>query len=359
MKLIPFVCSFLFTAAFALPSPSPDPQDTKTCTNPPLRKEWRTLSDQEKSDYITAVKCLQELPAVSTNAVPGAVSRYDDFVGLHVRDANTIHFVGHTLPWHRYFVAEYERAMINECNYTGGQPYWDFTLDSAREEDFLASPIFDPGPLGFGGNGPWIAESIDPFPPAPGRTGGGCVQDGPFKDLVVRLGPRENIQSNPRCLTRDFSPWIATTFLSAQLVKDTLDQTTFGWFDVKAQGKIQNVYTYRYHGGGHLAIGGELGTLADVWSSAGDPLFYLHHTNMDRLWWEWQKKDLPARLYDISNPIYPFDFPYGNATSRGNVTLEFEMPFREISKTVTIGDTMDIMGETLCYDYAPSPEKSW
>ena len=40
--------------------------------------------------------------------------------------------------------------------------------------------------------------------------------------------------------------------------------------------------------------------MVDPVSSPGDPLFYLHHTWLDKLWWNWQSIDLKHRLTDIS-----------------------------------------------------------
>ena len=50
----------------------------------------------------------------------------------------------------------------------------------------MKSPVFDPV-YGFGGNGPFVP--IDPTNPneVPGRTGGGCVFDGPFKNYIVQF----------------------------------------------------------------------------------------------------------------------------------------------------------------------------
>lgn len=58
-------------------------------------------------------------------------------------------------------------------------------------------------------------------------------------------------------------------------------------------------------------------------SSPGDPLFYLHHTWLDKVWWDWQNLNISSRLYDISgrnvqdpNQKFPpgFPFPPGNGT---------------------------------------------
>lgn len=74
----------------------------------------------------------------------------------------------------------------------------------------------------------------------------------------------------------------------------------------------------------------------------------MHHANLDRLWWSWQKKDLAARLKDISGPINILD--YDNVIG-GNVTLAFPLSLGVNAMNVTIRDVMDIQGPTLCYDY--------
>lgn len=45
--------------------------------------------------------------------------------------------------------------------------------------------------------------------------------------------------------------------------------------------------------------------MSDVSASPGDPLFYLHHANIDRLWWLWQAADLPARLEEMGGQNVP------------------------------------------------------
>lgn len=48
--------------------------------------------------------------------------------------------------------------------------------------------------------------------------------------------------------------------------------------------------------------------MQDVYSSPGDPLFYLHHAGLDHLWADWQKLDSPKRLHEIEGNAISFDF---------------------------------------------------
>lgn len=40
-------------------------------------------------------------------------------------------------------------------------------------------------------------------------------------------------------------------------------------------------------------------------AAPGDPASFLHHAYLDRVWWRWQQKDLPTRLYDIGGDSIP------------------------------------------------------
>ena len=74
-----------------------------------------------------------------------------------------------------------------------------------------------------------------------------------------------------------------------------------------------------------------------------DPLFYMHHTNLDRIWWRWQEAS-PERLYDISgrNSSSP---PYGN------VTLSYPLEMGDIGPTIPIRDVMDTRKAPSCFIY--------
>lgn len=81
------------------------------------------LSEEQRQEYITAVKCLMKLPPkANTTTFPGALSRFDDWVAFHMTHAMQLHDNLHLFGAHKYFVWEYEKALREECNYTGYQP---------------------------------------------------------------------------------------------------------------------------------------------------------------------------------------------------------------------------------------------
>lgn len=52
-----------------------------------------SLSKQSRIDYINAVQCLQQKPAISSQSdVPGARNRFDDFQAVHITLASIVHF---------------------------------------------------------------------------------------------------------------------------------------------------------------------------------------------------------------------------------------------------------------------------
>ena len=70
------------------------------------------------------------------------------------------------------------------------------------------------------------------------------------------------------------------SFRSRTLVRDALQQPTFEAFQNSLEGNP--------HGTVHVMVGGEMGA---VDTSARDPVFWAHHTNIDRMWDVWLALD--------------------------------------------------------------------
>ncbi|EAU83695.1 monooxygenase [Coprinopsis cinerea okayama7 len=337
--------SIFLSQVFAAPAPVEEAQPFQRrakCANIRIRKEWRDLTVAERQDYIRAVKCLMSTPSTSTRR--GVVSRFDEFQACHIDLTDEVHQVGHFLAWHRHFLTLYANAMRDECGYQGPATYWDWSRDADGPGRMRDSPVFDPV-TGFGGDGATSSPSPNPgnpgFPGFPGFPGGGggCVATGPFNTTRLNLGPGTAVGEH--CLTRAIGDQMKSSLTSAN-VQATLAQTTFETFRTTLENGGRAVNGFGIHGGGHAAVGGEM---VNPYSSPGDPLFYLHHGNLDRIWWKWQSADLANRLNAISGPTTqrpPFT----------NVTLNFMMPYTSLIPPLAVREIMDIEAEPSCFQYA-------
>ncbi|KAJ5585486.1 uncharacterized protein N7459_005286 [Penicillium hispanicum] len=317
------------------------------CKDPPQRKEWRQLTKPERADYLNAVRCLASKPDI-TGGLENATNLYQSFQATHSQQTPAIHWVGHFILWHRYFTATYEKYLRDACGYQGAQPYWNWALDTSSTDNssmkVFETAVFD-SDYGFGGNGkPFLpaTPAQNPFN-LTGRTGGGCVQDGPFRqgEFSLNVG---HPKGKPDCLRRDYIPWIMNYFGRQSLVDHVQSQPDYTTF-ARAIENIPNFSQPNIHGSGHFGVGGVLGTLGNSALSPGDPLFFMHHCNLDHIFWQWQKKNLPTRFHQVGGPIKPFD--YGGK----NVTLGFKVNIGKLAPNVTLEQLLNPQGGTLCYGY--------
>ncbi|RPA88302.1 Di-copper centre-containing protein [Ascobolus immersus RN42] len=363
--LLAFVLA-LGVSVDAIPAPPSNKEDPSVgrCKKPVIRKEWRTLSNKEKDNFLKAVNCLhKQKKAKTTKFYPGATTRFEDFIAEHKQQTPYIHLVGHFLPWHRLFIAEFENTIRKECKYDGGVPYWDYTKDS---EDIALAPVFADS-HGFGGNGtPPPGTSPEPFVPY-------CVTTGPFANWTLNIGPGVSQErlAEPRCLSRSIWKDIATVWMAPEIEAEIKRQTYFGAMTRSLEGE-PTFEEVGMHGAGHFVVGG---TSSDVFTSNTEPIFYLHHANLDRIWWEWQQTNYADRLWDISGSIIPrrpdvFEGgDYSNLPS-GNVTLDFPLSMGKLNTgkdgNVKIKQIMDVFGGkkdkkdkdagVLCYNYDSTPD---
>ncbi|KUJ14569.1 Di-copper centre-containing protein [Mollisia scopiformis] len=268
------------------------------------------LTTYERDDYVKAVKCLMSTPSkLDAKSYPGAKTRYDDFVVVHMNMTPSVHGTADFLHWHRYYVWAYEEALRNECGYKGYQPYWNW----GKYADPTTSPIFNGDAHSMGGNGESVKHSGGylgmAFINVPAGKGGGCVKTGPFANTTVNVGPlagsmdpslkipnnprSDGFGYNPRCLRRDVNNYFTSQYLRpidiANHITSSPDINTF-------QTTLQTDTTkaFSLHTGGHYTIWGDPG--GDFFVSPGEPVFWLHHGQVDRHWWIWQDQDPTTRV---------------------------------------------------------------
>lgn len=205
------------------------------------------------------------------------------------------------------------------------------------------------------------SSGLPPIYLAPG-TGGGCVKSGPFKDMKVNLGPAAldtpggisvtnpngPLAYNPRCLSRSLSDDVNQDYANASAVISVLlkPQNVYD-FQMQMQG-VPGSGNIGVHGGGHYSIGGDPGR--DVFTSPGDPVFYLHHSQIDRIWWIWQMLSPSKRIYSdsaIAGTNTFLDNPPSAATTR-NDYIDFGHAGGPPRK---IGDLLSTVDGPFCYIY--------
>jgi tyrosinase len=334
---------FLQLAAGVVGSPTPVPGLDKragACSFIRVRKEWRALTASEKQNFISSVLCLQSRPSKVVGKA-GVKTRFDEFQACHIDLTDEVHQVGHFLAWHRHFITMFDKALRDECGFTGIMPYWDWSIDADSTRAMKDSPIYDPT-TGFGGDGVSGTYTLPPDPN--GQSSAfpfaykGCVRTGPFANQTVRLGPGRLVTEH--CLVRGIDEASKQTLATSQ-VNRVMQLTPFERFRTGLENGIAAGFGFGIHGGGHQAVGGEM---LNPYSSPADPLFYLHHGNLDRLWWQWQRVDRATRMFDISGPTTqrpPFT----------NVTLDFQMTFTTLGPLVPVREIMDTETQPSCFVY--------
>ncbi|KAH9218684.1 hypothetical protein DL95DRAFT_360405 [Leptodontidium sp. 2 PMI_412] len=322
---------------------------TSGCTldNVIVRKEWNALSLTERIAYTDAVLCLKSKdPLTPPSVSPGTLSRFDDFQATHVNQSSWVHWSVYFLPWHRYLMHSYETALRNECGYTGSHPYWDWSLNGGN---ISAQAMFSGavGSLGSNGlsvpHGPvtlTIPSSPPRFAQVPAGTGGGCITDGPFVNFTSNIGPfgpplsDTAFEYNPICISRDFRPTNLMANSQYANVTSTIASANLDTFMVGMNG---------LHGNGHTSIGGLQG---DLFTSNGDPVFYLHHAQVDRVWSIWQGLDFENRKNQVTGTLTLMNTP---PSELGTIDTVMDLGFNGGSKTA--GDLASTIDGDMCYIY--------
>lgn len=243
-------------------------------TNLKVRKNAARLTSTEISRFINAVLNLKKTMVKGTDGTP--ISIYDQFVATHLGSfdvagridsngdsfANPGHMGDAFLPWHREFLYQFEHV-LQIVDPTVTVPYWDYTDRNATQNIIFQNNFIGPN----GG-----ASGI----------GGGSVQSGFFsaangwlqrKDLSGKTWVGKYTETQP--LTRKLRAF--TDLPTTTQINDTLAKTTYKDF----RSSIERVT----HNNAHIWVGG---SISNVGTSPNDPIFWMLHANIDRIWAEWQ-----------------------------------------------------------------------
>ncbi|KAH3981818.1 hypothetical protein HBI70_152860 [Parastagonospora nodorum] len=319
------------------------------CSEFLTRKEWRTLNNSEKAKWVGAVKCLASISherlslTKNQTMLEGKRSLYDDFSYSHALVEHSAHRNAYFLPWHRWFIYLFDTSLRQTCGYSGPTPYWDWSRDHA---DLFNSPVFEDSPeYGLGRTG-------DPEADCTVTTGAFASSSGDFQ---LAWPIRHRLRRNLTLITGWYPHELPQNrTLGLESVRDLIEKTTGDFY------KFQYAMT-QMHNHVHDFVGGDLaGDCPDTLPEAdcqgmamsftpNDPLFWLHHVQLDRLWSEWQHhhpsnfaafSGIPLNPHNMSDPRYDVE-----------AHADHQMPFDVQSVPMMPSTLFDIEAWPLCYRY--------
>ncbi|WP_030192477.1 tyrosinase family protein [Streptomyces sp. NRRL S-87] len=253
-----------------------------------IRKNQASLTADEKKRFVNA---LLELKRNGT---------YDTFVTTHngfiMSDTDSGERVGHRspsfLPWHRRFLLQFEQA-LQAVDPSVALPYWDWTTDRDARSSLWA-PDF------LGGTG---------------RSRDGQVMDGPFAssagnwNINVRVDGRGYLR---RALGASVAQLPTRAEVDSVLAMTTYDTAPWNSASNGFRNHLEGWRGVNLHNRVHVWVGGQMAT----GTSPNDPVFWMHHAFIDKLWADWQKRHpnspyLPAAgtpdVVDLHDTMRPWN----------------------------------------------------
>jgi hypothetical protein len=260
------------------------------------RKNVRRLTSAEKKRFVDAILVLKTQNSVIH---PGSQSRYDDFVEVHLnamwdsavnvmRPLSWGHSDSVFLPWHRELLYQFEQ-LLQSVDPVVTIPYWDWTRDQSSSDagfpfthDFISVDGDDadsdrvkrePG-----------APSPYPYPFDPEAWSLTVSVIDPSDSLNFfqrQFGERFDAPSLP--LNDVTVTGTGTNFRAA--INGANSYTT-----LRARSEDLHNLVHRWTGGNMLRM-----------TSPNDPVFFLHHAQIDRMWSIWQEKVPPATAFYVAS----------------------------------------------------------
>jgi len=307
-----------------------------TCSAPKattqrIRRDIRSLSTTEFDTFATAVNIMKTTTQSSGQSKYGTnFKTYDYFVAKHLAASfdnrgDQGHFCSGFMTFHSLLVLEFENALLSVDSSVGALPYWNW--NDTYTDSFTS--VF----------------SSSKFGSLPGTGPSSQVTNGKFANWAVEKMSSTIWKSTyyPYLTNPQYLTFVGTTpsgYLRSSSLTNTY-LTRYGSPTDISTGKVScdtyNIFPYinwytcvesgtspSYHSGPHGVVGGAsgsgLGDFTDPITSPNDPIFMLHHANMDRNKISWMSKNSDSAAYfygfsTIGNIVKP-----GMHASNNNAT---------------------------------------
>lgn len=353
---------------------------------PRVRRAWSSLSDSEKRHVMDGFKALKRItpssgdpgsPRADYVSLCGLLDQpqyernlYDYYVEAHIGamlnmmtpledHTRMSHHGPHFLTWHRYMLLRMEADMAEALGDPDfALPYWDWTVCYEDGDPNTCAPLFQEAFLGSPGG----CEDPDDY----GEVIAGDLHDSGFRvNIMLEEG---SLPYSPEAVVCEARPLRRAVGCSEEVEGPPTQGDIDGMFersvydtdpydacytdaDVSFRQYLEGFTSdstqpvciaagCQMHGRGHLYIGGNM--FMDSGPS-NDPVFFLHHAQVDRMWAAWQAYNLASseqsRQEELGNPGYP-------DMSRTNLYLWDSVASIEMLDYKALGYT---------YDALPSP----
>ncbi len=342
-------------AAAALPVTALAAQESSAKHSPDskslrIRKAVTKLTAAEKQEYIEALHKLKKVKSPYDTRL----NYFDQFTSWHfmavccprAEHPDTpwpSHHMPAFVPWHRMLLQVFEQALEAVSGKPLTVPYWDWAdpaaLDAVFADDFMGPKVGVPeqnyvvttGPFR---KGEWQLEVLSAPSDDPGQSrwlqrAYGINEAGldchmPTSEEVARALEIKDFDVAPYGITSDvnksFRQWLegVNGIVGKKCSADGVEEFIGG----------PHPYT-RMHAAVHFYVSGswkqgdhlQRGTLV-LLTGAADPVFWLHHSMVDKMWVDWSarhgrvyvpEKEIPktgsmlAKVPGLKTPLRPFD----------------------------------------------------
>ena len=226
-----------------------------------VRKDAESLTDAERDRFVSAFASLNNR----------GLGVFRGFHAMHTEDTNDeAHGLDAFLPWHRAYLLDLERE-LQVIDPSVALPYWRFDAPAPRlfSPDFVGAPAGAPSALG---GPPPVLSAANPL-----RSW--TIDGAPWVDRHPRF-------ADPR--TGPASPQQGRTVLDERtlLLFAAQEDLAYAYEDDPDQRPgFRDILEGNPHGAAHVSFAGYIRSPG---TAAGDPLFFLLHCNVDRIWAQWQ-----------------------------------------------------------------------
>lgn len=323
-----------------------------------VRKNIYSLTKDEKDVFINAILELKKK------------GRYDEYIHMHHHlmhpsvhpdepydpvYRNPAHRGPAFLPWHRAFLLEFERD-LQSIDKEITVPYWDWTSD-AELYDPKTAAIWNEDFMGGDGD-PNSNFEVATGPFAYNKGNWTLPMDGPA--LTRRFGSFPGISTLPK--KEDLELALNEAFYDTPNYNSSPFCIGFrnrieGWITKRGDAQVKTAGS-QLHNRVHLWVGGMWEVVSDIgtrqikngqqvyatgamvkMSSPNDPVFFLHHCFVDKVWADWQNKK-KMEFDETGFPEPPHYAPITNGPEGHNlkdIMKPFNISIEEVLNTAKLG----------------------